>query len=481
MPLLYPMLTATPWHQATSEQMKASITKDDIVIFIIDDDKDIRINIADLLSTQFVNIEHHASVQTVIPRISQNAPAVILTDLRMPDADGFEFSQIIRTIDPDLPVILMTGYGDISIAVDAIKNGVYDFIEKPFDANKLIETLHRAVDKRFLKLSLNSIRQKRENSKEIESQLIGYCSSMQQLKQDIIDFAPLDIPVMIHGETGSGKELAALCLHEYSTRKEAPFVALNCAAIPEHLAEAELFGHTKGAFTDAKDARKGKLEHAGKGTLFLDEVESLPASIQAKLLRALSDNTVTPVGSNANLPIHCRVISATKEDLRNHANFRQDLFFRLQVAEIKVPPLRERGEDIIHLFEVFSLQHCERLHTDYRSMTPQTRGKLLHYAWPGNVRELINVAIRYAIRNCSDIDYALESTDTFADATTTAEKMTQQSLKALVEEYEASVIKLKLHEHKGKVSKVLEDLSIERRTFNQKLNKYGITSSDYKD
>ncbi|MFT6387636.1 MAG: two-component system C4-dicarboxylate transport response regulator DctD [Cellvibrionaceae bacterium] len=455
--------------------MNIRIEKDNIAIIIIDDDEDIRINTADLLSTQFNNIELYSSPAKVIDKISTELPAIILTDLRMPDADGFEFAQKVQEIDPTLPVILMTGYGDISIAVDAIKHGIYDFIEKPFDIDRLIESIRRAIEKRFLTLSLADVQKKLSDNKKIENQLIGYCPAMKQLKRDIIDFAPMDIPVMIYGQTGSGKELAARCLHEYSVRNQHNFVALNCAAIPEQLAEAELFGYKKGAFTDAKNARVGKLEYAKNGTLFLDEVESLSLATQAKLLRALSDNVITPVGCNEEISINCRVISATKEDLRNNENFRQDLFFRLQVAEIKIPPLRDRNEDIIHLFEVFAMQHCERLGTQYRAITPYTKDRLIDYSWPGNVRELLNVTTRYAIKNCSDIDYALESTETFIEMSNE-----QKSLKELVEYYEASVIKLKLHKYKGKVSKVLDDLSIERRTFNQKLNKYGINTSDFK-
>lgn len=455
--------------------MNNPIEKNSIGIIIIDDDEDIRINTADLLSTQFSNIEQYSSPLEIIDRITPNLPAIILTDLRMPDADGFEFAQKVQEIDPNLPVILMTGYGDISIAVDAIKHGIYDFIEKPFEVDRLIESIRRAIEKRFLTLSLADVQQKLNHNQDIENQLIGFCPAMKQLKRDIIDFAPMDIPVMIYGETGSGKELAARCLHEYSTRNQYNFVALNCAAIPEQLAEAELFGYKKGAFTDAKNSRTGKLEYAKNGTLFLDEVESLSLSTQAKLLRALSDNMITPIGSNEEIPINCRVISATKDELRNNENFRQDLFFRLQVAEIKIPPLRDRKEDIIHLFEVFSMQHCERLGTQYRAITPYTSDRLMNYSWPGNVRELLNVTTRYAIKNCSDIDYALESTETFIES-----HNENRSLKELVEHYESSVIKLKLHEHKGKVAKVLEDLSIERRTFNQKLNKYGINSSDFK-
>jgi two-component system C4-dicarboxylate transport response regulator DctD len=456
--------------------MSNALTKKDISIIIVDDDEDIRINTADLLSTQFEKIEVYPSPAGLLDKINSETNAIILTDLRMPDADGFEFAQQVNKKAPDLPVILMTGYGDISIAVDAIKHGVYDFIEKPFDIDRLIESIHRAVEKRMLTLSLSNVQKKLDNSKQIDNHLIGLCPAMKQLKRDIIDIAPLDIPVMIYGETGAGKEMAAQCLHEYSARSENNFVALNCAAIPDQLAESELFGHKKGAFTDAKTDRIGKLQYAQNGTLFLDEIESLSLSLQAKLLRALSDNKITPVGSNKEIPINCRIISATKDDLRNNENFRQDLFFRLQVAEVRIPPLRERNEDIIHIFEVFCMQHCERLGTNYRAMTTYTRDKLLNYHWPGNVRELLNVSTRYAIKHCSDIDYALESKDTFIP-----EDNNSKPLKEMVDNYEASVIKLKLHEHKGKVSKVLEDLAIERRTFNQKLNKYDINTSDYKD
>lgn len=420
-------------------------------------------------------MEDYASPKDVIDHITPNYPAVILTDLRMPDGDGLDFFQQIKRADYKLPVILMTAYGDISIAVDAIKDGIYDFIEKPFNTNKLIDTLHRATEKRFLTLSALNSQQEIEDNNSIDDFIIGYSPSMRELKNEILNFSPLHIPIMIYGETGSGKELVAQCLHQYSDRKDQPFIPVNCASIPEHLAESELFGHSKGSFTDAKTNRIGKLEHAKAGTLFLDEIESLPLSIQAKLLRALSDKLITPVGSNKEIPINCRVISATKEELKSNVNFRQDLFFRLQVASINIPPLRKRNEDIIHLFEIFSMQHCEQLGTEYRSLSALSRNRVLSYQWPGNVRELINVTIRHAIRNCQDIDYAFESQELFSSS-----ENDQISLKQRIEIYESSIIKSKLKEHKGKVSKVLEDLSIERRTFNQKLNKYGISSTDYK-
>ena len=455
--------------------MTHEFSKKDIEIIIVDDDEDIRINTSDLLSNLFEKISLHSCPESVLNTLEADKPAIILTDLRMPNADGLEFAKQVNDIDPALPVILMTGYGDVSTAVDAMKQGVYDFIEKPFDTDQLIATIERAVDKRFLTLSLEETQTKLSNHSSIESTIIGQCPPINNLRQQIVNLAPMDIPVTIYGETGTGKELVARCLHDYSKRKDGPFVALNCAAIPEQLAESELFGHEKGAFTDASSARKGKLEHAKDGSLFLDEVESLPLSTQAKLLRALSDQIITPLGSHEEIPINCRIISATKEELRDNEKFRQDLFFRLQVAELKIPPLRQRGEDIITLFEFFVRQQCENFDTHYEIMNSKTRMSLLDYPWAGNVRELINVATRYAIYNCKNIELALN------DDTPISEEGTEHdSFKEIIQSYEEKLLRAKLIEHKGKVGQVLEDLQIERRTFNQKLLKYGISSKDYK-
>ena len=463
--------------------MKVAYDQLDIEIMIVDDDEGVRVNTSDLLSTIFKKITTYDSSSAALQHIQSNAPMVILTDLRMPDGDGFEFAQQVQTIDPELPVILMTGYGDISIAVDAMKQGLYDFIEKPFDTDRLIETIKRAVDKRALTLSLLQTRHELASHSSIDSKIIGQCPAMKQLKQQIVELAPMDIPIMIYGETGSGKELVARSLHEDSARKDAPFVALNCAAIPEQLAEAELFGYEKGAFTDAATARVGKLQHATGGTLFLDEVESLPLMTQAKLLRALSDQIVTPLGSNKEVALNCRILSATKDELRNNKQFRQDLFFRLQVAELRIPPLRQRAEDIVTLFEFFASQQCEHFGTHYQMANRTTRQALMQYEWQGNVRELINVATRYAIRGCSGIETAMDMDSTgdvgsMVDAHTNPEQ--RESLKEQVSAYEEQLIRSKLAEHQGKVSLVLDDLRLERRTFNQKLNKYGISAGEYK-
>ena len=446
-----------------------------IEVVIVDDDADMRINTSDLLSTVYKNISTYESPKKVLDRLYLGIPMVIITDLRMPDADGFEFAKAVQKIDPDLPVILMTGYGDISIAVDAMKQGIYDFIEKPFDTDYLLETLKRAVEKRLLVINLKQTREQLDKRDGIESKIIGQCPAIKQLRQQITELAPMDIPIMIYGDTGVGKELVARSLHEFSSRKNGPFVALNCAAIPDQLAEAELFGYDKGAFTDAIAARVGKLQHANGGILFLDEVESLSLSIQAKLLRALSDGKVTPLGSNDEIDIDCRVISATKDELRDNENFRQDLFFRLQVAQLRIPSLKDRAEDIITLFEYFTSQQCENFNTSYSSTSYRTQEVLLNYAWSGNVRELINVATRYAIRSCENIEAAMEM-----DLQNTFDIASGESLKDMVQSFEEKLIRSKLVQYKGKVAAVLNDLCVERRTFNQKLKRYGISTSDYR-
>ena len=451
----------------------SDINQQSITIIVIDDDKDVRENMVDLLSTQYQHIQEFDSPKPALAMLDAQSPVVIITDLRMPGGDGLEFSKQVNALDANIPVILMTGYGDITIAVEAMKYGVYDFIEKPVDTNRLLKSVQRAVDKRFLSLSLLLTKQKLDQHQSIDHRIIGHCSMIQQLKQNLLKFAPMNIPVLIYGETGTGKELVARCLHDYSDRSKGPFVTLNCAAIPDHLAEAELFGYLKGAFTDASSSRIGKLEFANGGSLFLDEIESLQLSIQAKLLRVLQDGVITPLGSNKEIKTNFRIISASKEDLRNHTSFRPDLYFRLQVGECHIPPLRLRKEDILILFEYFVRKNCESFTVTYSPLTHATEQSLLNYDWPGNIRELINVATRFVINGCKDIDHALVAgNDLIEDA--------DKSLKQQVDDYEENLIRSKLSLHNGRVSAVLEDLKLERRTFNQKTARFQIITADYK-
>ncbi len=309
--------------------MEKTLDKKDITIILVDDDKDVRVSTTDLLATQFKKIESYSSPRTVLPKINFDLPAIILTDLRMPDDDGMDFALKVKEIDPHLPVILMTGYGDVSTAVDAMKHGINDFIEKPFDTDRLISAIERAIEKRVLTLSLQETQEKADFQTNIDTLLMGHSDVMKDLKRNILNFAPMDIPLVIYGETGTGKALVAHFLHDCSPRREQRFIQINCAAIPEELIEAELWGYVKGSFSEQPSVHTGKLAQAENGTLFIDEVAILPLGIQAKLLLALSNNMITPIGSNEQIPINCRIVSATKEDLRGSKNFRQDLFFSL--------------------------------------------------------------------------------------------------------------------------------------------------------
>jgi two-component system C4-dicarboxylate transport response regulator DctD len=387
-----------------------------------------------------------------------------------------EFLQQALTIDRDLPVILITGHGDIAMAVQAIRAGAYDFIEKPFAADQLIETVRRALDKRALTLENRTLRQELEAQSAPGPRIIGRTPAMQRLRATIAQLADTEADVLIHGETGTGKELVARSLHEQSRRAEHHFVAVNCGAVPENLIESELFGHEPGAFTGAKGRRVGRFEHANHGTLFLDEIESMPMAVQIHLLRVLQERAVERLGSNALVPLNLRVVAATKVDLKEaseRGEFRDDLYYRLNVVTIEIPPLRERREDIPLLFHHFLLVAGAR----YEREVPVPNGDqirvLLTHSWPGNVRELRNIAERYVLLG-ENVGFDLEQLMRGASAET-AITLPQQ-----VDCFEKSLIKQQLEIQKGNLKKTMEALGIPRKTLYDKMKKYGLDKSHNK-
>ena len=341
-------------------------------------------------------MEASNSPEEIVDQLPQLNFDLVLTDVRMPRISGLELCREITARRPDIPVIVMTAFGDMEAAIEAMRAGAYDFITKPLEVDLLEIALQRAVDHRRLQMQLEKLEKQMQESSRA-GVLVGESPIMLDLIGQIERAGPSGAAILITGESGTGKELVARALHDSSARKAKPFIAVNCAALPEALIESELFGHAKGAFTDARDARKGLFAQADGGTLFLDEIGDLPLNLQAKLLRVLEQQTIRPIGSDQEQAIDVRVLSATHQDLEakvEREEFRQDLYYRLNVIEIEVPPLRARGNDVLLLAHTFLQQFAEKSGKAVVGIAEPAATKLLDYDWPGNVRELRNVLER---------------------------------------------------------------------------------------
>jgi DNA-binding NtrC family response regulator len=351
-----------------------------------------------------------------------------------------------------------------------MRAGAYDFIEKPFAPERLVEVVGRALEKRFLSMEVQALRQQLHEQHGIEATLLGRSAAMQSLRQEILSLAATSADVMLIGETGTGKELVARCLHEQSSRRARPFVAINCGGLPEALLESELFGHEMGAFTTASRRRIGKVEHADGGTLLLDEIESMPLGFQVKLLRVLQERRVERLGSNEELPVDIRVIAATKSDLKllsEQQKFRADLYYRLNVAVLELPPLRERREDIPMLFEHFVMAGAARHQREPRPVGAALSRRLMAHDWPGNVRELRNAAERYVLGLRGDNLLSADSAE--------AMNLTQQ-----VDQFEKVLIEQALKAHRGRMSSACEALGIARKTLYDKIARHGIVVDEFR-
>ena len=320
----------------------------------------------------------------------------MLTDLRMPGMDGLEFCRRLLDSRPDMPVIVMTAFGNLESAIAAIRAGAYDFVTKPIEMELLAVILRRAVERRRLQQQIHSLRETLLQAGRFD-ELLGQSPAMLKLYDQLAQIADSDASVLIMGESGTGKELVAKALHRRSRRGDKPFVAVNCAALPDTLLESELFGHVKGAFTDARTDRRGLFLQAEGGTLFLDEIGEMPLAMQAKLLRALEEGSVRPVGGEKEIAFDARVLAATNRDLETaveEGRFRKDLYFRINVIQIDLPPLRARGADALLLAQHFIDTFAARAKKQVLGLSPGVGEKLLAYAWPGNIRELRNVIER---------------------------------------------------------------------------------------
>lgn len=442
-------------------------------VFFIDDEDDIRIAIEQSFELADISARLFASAEEALLAVkSDGLPLVVVTDICLPGLTGQNLLNSIRHQDPDIPVILITGHGDISMAVQAMHDGAYDFIEKPFATERLMETVQRAIEKRQLTLENQQLKRTLKASQTLGPRIIGAAHSIESLRETITHISDTNADILLFGETGTGKELVARSLHEQSSRREQNFVAINCGAVPENLIESELYGHEKGAFTGADTKRIGKFEHAQGGTLFLDEIESMPMQAQIRLLRVLQERVIERVGSNELLPLDIRVIAATKIDLKQAAEegtFRQDLYYRLNIVTLDIPPLRDRKEDIPALFHHFLLVAAARYGKAATALPQSDMQTLISHDWPGNVRELRNAAERFVLLG-----------KLVQLGTTQPTIQTTSNLTDLVAEFEKSTIEQALIECGGSIKETMETLNVARKTLYDKMQRYGLDKDNYK-
>ncbi|GLU37438.1 sigma-54 dependent transcriptional regulator [Pseudomonas sp. NBRC 100443] len=434
-------------------------------VLVVEDDPHVLLGCQQALALEDLDSDGVASAEEALRRVGADFPGIVISDIRLPGMDGLQLLARLREKDAQLPVVLITGHGDIAMAVQAMRDGAYDFMEKPFAPERLVDVARRALEHRRLSREIGQLRRQLAGRQALEARLIGRSPAMQALRELIANIADTSANVLIEGETGTGKELVARCLHDYSRRQAKAFVALNCGGLPESLIDSEIFGHEAHAFTGAGKRRIGKIEHADGGSLFLDEIESMPLNLQVKLLRVLQEHQLERLGSNQLIPVDCRVIAATKSDLGamgREGSFRSDLYYRLNVITLQLPPLRERREDILMLFEHFLQQSSLRFDRPAPAIDNATAASLMAHDWPGNVRELRNVAERFALGLP-----VLSGSGQGPDAS-------EPRFAEAVEAFERSLLQSALERHAGNLSQAALALGMAKTTLFDKVKKYGL-------
>jgi len=442
----------------------------DLTVLIVEDDPNVRLGCLQAVQLAGIGAAGVESAEAALRVIAPGYSGVVVTDMRLPGADGLSLVRRCRELDADLPVIMITGHGDMTLAVEAMRSGAYDFIPKPFSPELLVEVVKRALEKRALTLEVAALRLALSDRRGVDGKLLGRSPQMERVRKLVAEVAHSPVDVLVHGETGTGKELVAEALHEMSQRKSGHFVALNCGGVPDNLLDSELFGHEAGAFTGAQRRRIGKIEYADGGTLFLDELESMPMGMQIKLLRVLQDRNIERLGSNQRVPVDVRVVAATKDNLLQRAtqgSFRADLYYRLNVVSIELPSLRERREDIPLLLEHFMLLAASRYGRGQPTLTQEQLRKLMAHPWPGNVRELRNVA------DCLVLGVPAAPFD-FSPPAANDPDLESGSLVETVESFERGLIAAELSRHEGSVTRSARALRIAKTTLSDKIRKYGL-------
>lgn len=439
-------------------------------ITLIDDEFDVVEALSEMLELEGFHVTSFTDPKAGLKSLVPDSKQVVLCDVRMPQLDGLSMLDAIQSRAPACEVILMSGHGDIPMAIEAMKLGAFDFIEKPLQSDELLEKLNLAST------HVQSVSCQASESPElpIENVVIGVSNQMEMVRSQVLALARTGVDTIINGETGTGKEVIARALHRYSTRRDKPFVAINCGGMTESIIESELFGHEAGSFTSANKKRIGKIEQAHGGTLFLDEIESMPISVQIKLLRVIQERVIERVGGNTLIPVDIVVVAASKADLAElsqRGEFRADLFYRLNIASLNLPPLRQRKEDIQSLFRHFVVQASQKYKTRASTLYAEQIQQLCRHDWPGNVRELRNVADRFVLGIVG------EGFDLQAPSTQGSEAF---AFEQQMEQYERNVLTEALIETAGNINEVSLRLNLPRKTLYRKMKKHQLDKDSFK-
>lgn len=442
-------------------------------ILIVDDEKNQRILLRKLLEKEKYSVIEAENGMEAIKKFEEKEPEIVVLDQRLPDIKGIKVFDKIREINPLIPVIILTAYGDIRDAVEAMKRGAFYYLTKPVNPEEFLIIVKKAAENLNIHMEIEELKKIMEEKYSFDK-LIYVSEKMKEVMRIVIKASKSDANVLITGESGTGKELVAGAIHYLSKRKNEKFVPVDISAIPDTLVEAELFGYEKGAFTGAERRRIGKFEFASKGTLFFDEIGNLPLSLQAKLLRVLEEKKITRIGSNEEIPVDVRIISATNKNLEEEVkkgNFREDLYYRLNVIRIHIPPLRERKEDIPPLVEHFIKIYSKKENKDIKGITDDALKILMKYNFPGNVRELENIIERAVV--LTDSNY-IKKEDLAGIVDIKKEYIKTGKLYEVIENVEKEMIIEALKRNKWVQTKAAEELGISERVLRYKLKKYGI-------
>ncbi len=441
-------------------------------VLIVDDEDMVRTALEQWLRLSGFETATASNAEEALAAIDDRHPHIVLTDVRMPGLSGMDLLRSIAERGLPTEVILITGHGDVPMAVEAMRAGAFDFLQKPYVPDQLVHSISRAAEQARLKRELADLRRKLDGGvNELSTRLVGASRVMEDLRRSVLELAAIPADIILLGETGTGKEVVARCLHDFSPRAKGPFVAVNCAAIPAELIESELFGHEAGSFTGASGQRVGKFEYANGGTLLLDEIESMPMLAQAKVLRVIQERVVERLGSNKQVPLDLRIVAASKVDLAAESQagrFRADLYYRLNMATLHLPPLRDRGDDCVILFHHFLGEAARRFGRPAPALHPADLSALLSHTWPGNVRELKAAADRFALglgatgRSMGDI---------------LGQRLPSPSGESLAERlaaYERHLIETELDRNKDSIAATAEALQVPRRTLSEKMTRLGV-------